>query len=159
MDQKYNKIVDIQQTMMKSKNPLEEIQSTQIFGLDKNITVLFITVIMLFVFSYYLYREFKKMKDEVRNLKSKEVEIEELIEKVNVNGDSVKAIEIKLDQLIYALTKNNTSPPPQKVQTPPPQVQVKQPVVESDDDYETDSDDGIIRQPITKPSTGKEIKI
>ncbi len=155
MDQKHGKNLDIQQTVAKTKNMLEEVQSSQIFGLDKNITVLFITVIVLFIFSYYLFREFKKVKEEIRTLKSREIDMEDVLEKVNVNSDSVKAIEIKLDQLIHALTKNN-APHPQ------PQVNVKQPVksppvLESDDDYETESDDGIIRQPISRSS--KEIRL
>ncbi len=154
MDQKHGKIPDVQHSVVKTKNVLEEVQSSQIFGLDKNITVLFVTVIVLFIFSYYLFREFKKVKEEIRTLKSKEIDMEEIIEKVNVNSDSVKAIEIKMDQLIHALTKNSEQRQPQQPQ------QVKSPVtqvVESDDDYETESDDGIIRQPISRSS--KEIRL
>lgn len=168
MDQKHSKIPDVQHSIAKTRNVLEEVQSSQIFGIDKNITVLFITVIVLFIFSYYLFREFKKVKEEIRTLKSKEIDMEEIIEKVNVNSDSVKAIELKMDQLIYALTKNNSQQPQEQAQ---PQAQVQQPrvqvqqvrtppvnqIVESDDDYETDSDDGIIRQPISRSS--KEIRI
>jgi len=161
MDQKYSKISDIQ-SVAKTKNMLEDIQAPQIFGLDKNMTVLFAIIVMLFIFSYYLFREFKKMKEEIRTLKSKEIDIEEIAEKVNINSDSVKAIEIKMDQLIYALTKNNHQPQAQQPQVQQPQVQiVKTPPVnqtlESDDDYETESDDGIIRQPISKSS--KEIRL
>ena len=175
MDQKHSKIPDVQQSMAKTKPVLEEVHSSQIFGLDKNITVLFVTVIVLFIFSYYLFREFKKVKEEIRTLKSKEIDMEEIVEKVNVNSDSVKAIELKMDQLIYALTKNNSQPQHQvqqpqvqqsleQVQQPRAQVQVQQmrspptnQIVESDDDYETESDDGIIRQPISRSS--KEIRL
>ncbi len=177
MDQKHSKIPDVQHSVTKTKNVLEEVQSSQIFGLDKNITVLFVTVAVLFIFSYYLFREFRKVKDEIRTLKSKEIDMEEIVEKVNVNSDSVKAIELKMDQLIHALTKNNSQPQPQpqpqpQVQVQPqvqtqvqqPRVQVQQArsppvnqIVESDDDYETESDDGIIRQPISRSS--KEIRL
>lgn len=74
----------------------------QLFGLDKNLLITFAVVGVSLMFSMYLFREVKKLRDDVRDIKAQEPD-QELADKVEENSEAVKAIETKLDQLINAL--------------------------------------------------------
>jgi hypothetical protein len=100
---------NMQQPITKIKKNIEDIQeqASQMFGLDKNMIVIFLIIAVLIVSSYYLFNGFKKIRDEVKLMKSREIDTEDIMEKVDYNNDSVKAIEIKLDQLIGELSKRD----------------------------------------------------
>lgn len=74
----------------------------QLFGIDKNLLITIAAVGVSLCFSMYLFKEIKKIREDVRYIKSQEPDTE-LIDKVEENSEAVKAIEIKLDQLITAL--------------------------------------------------------
>ncbi len=128
---------------------------SQMFGIDKNIIVIFLIVAVLIIFSYYLFNGLKKLRDDVRLMKSKELNNEDVLEKVEINNDSVKAMELKMNQLVSELNKRE-----QKEQSCPVITQPKLPVVQikyekkneilgSDDEYsEDDTDEEII--PVVK---------
>jgi len=71
-------------------------------GVDKNMMMILAIALLSLGSSYYLFREMKKIKEDVNAVKNAE-DNEELLEKVEQNSESVKAIETKLDQLITAL--------------------------------------------------------
>jgi hypothetical protein len=77
-------------------------QDSLIMGVDKNIVIMASITVISIGLSLYLFKEFKKIRDDVRILKGQGPD-DELIEKVEQNSESVKAIEMKLDQLILAL--------------------------------------------------------
>ncbi len=95
------------------KRPTDELASSrseiysshegQIFGMDKTMLMTFAALGLSMAVSMYLFREFRKLKDEVRVIKSQDPD-SDLFDKVEENSESVKAIEIKLDQLILAIS-------------------------------------------------------
>jgi hypothetical protein len=106
----------------------------QFFGIDRNLIITLAVVGISLGLSMYLFREIKKIRDDVRTLKSQEPD-SELIEKVEENSESVKAIETKLDQLITALGTQQRryqqmqQPQMQQSQMQQPQMQQQPPQV------------------------------
>ncbi len=112
--------------------------SPQIFGIDRNLLIGLTLIGVSMGFSLYLFKEVKKIRDDVMFIKSQEPD-SELIDKVEENSEAVKAIELKLDQLITALesrerrysqpqpvqshspVQSQPQPPPVQSQTQPPQ--------------------------------------
>lgn len=92
----------VQDHRPKRSDELVVADNHQFFGLDKNLLITFAVVGVSLMFSMYLFREVKKIRDEVRTIKAQEPD-QELAEKVEENSEAVKAIETKLDQLITAL--------------------------------------------------------
>jgi flagellar biosynthesis GTPase FlhF len=110
----------IQEHRPKRSDELVLTDPQQFFGMDKNLIITLALTGLSMGLSIYLFREVKKIRDDVRVLKTQDVEsIEKLEEKVDENGEAVKAIEIKLDQLITALTARETRYQQQQQQQQP----------------------------------------
>ncbi len=90
-------------SLSKRPDDLTLIEHQQVFGIDKNLIITVAVVGVSLCFSLYLFRELKKLKDDVRTIKTQEPDTE-LAEKVEENSEAVKAIETKLDQLITAIS-------------------------------------------------------
>jgi hypothetical protein len=84
-------------------------QLVQSFSMDKTMIILLVVVGLSIMISYFLFRELKKTKDDIRNIMNKEIDNDDITEKVEINSKSVKAIEYKVDQLISALTRTDKS--------------------------------------------------
>ena len=89
--------------IVKSRKPEDILECNQIMGIDKNLLIMAAILSLSVGISFYLFKEIKKVKEDFRTLKSGEAD-DDLIEKVEQNSESVKAIENKLDQLISALS-------------------------------------------------------
>lgn len=113
MEQRNIKPMDIQSHTSKSKKIPGEVfvdqgslnQLVQSFSIDKTMVILLVIVGLSIMISYFLFREIKKTKDDIRNIKNNEIDNDDIIEKVEINSKSVKAIEYKVDQLIGVLTR------------------------------------------------------
>lgn len=153
MDNNKNmKIVESQQP--KVKKIQEDTVATvtrQFLGFDKTILMLLVVVGLSLAISYLLFRELKKTKEEIRNIKNNEIDYDDITEKVENNSNSVKAMEIKIDQIIGVLQNQHTK---QQVPQQVPQQQksekkqlehvqkvVKKIVEDEDSDGFEDSDD------------------
>jgi len=86
----------------KSPDDLIVQDSSMIFGVDRNIVIMVAIAGISIGLSLYLFREIKKIKEEVKLVKTQGPD-DDLIDKVEQNSEAVKAIETKLDQLIMAL--------------------------------------------------------
>lgn len=109
-----------------------EQSQSQLFGLDKNLIIILVVTGVSLCASFYLFKEVKKLRDDVRILKAQEID-QDLIEKVEENSESVKAIELKMDQLITALSarerkmaNTSTNPLIQSQQSPNPSPQFQE---------------------------------
>jgi hypothetical protein len=112
----------IQEHRPKKSEDLVTSDSHQIFGLDKNLLLTFAVVGVSLMFSMYLFREVKKLRDDVRTIKAQEPD-QDILDKVEENSEAVKAIENKLDQLITALGARE-----RRMQQMAQQIQQTQPV-------------------------------
>jgi len=122
---------------------------TQFFGFDRNFLITFACVGLSICISLYLFKEMKKMRDDIRIIKSQEPDTE-LTDKVEENSEAVKAIEVKLDQLITALSsrerrfqqqQQQQQQQPQAMQQSQPQVmqqpqQMMQPPQVTENEYQ-----------------------
>lgn len=92
---------------MQRSKPVEErlcVANDTIMGFDKGTIAMFSVLGLSMFFSAYLFREMKKLKDDVSSLSVGGSESnDDLILRVEQNSNSVQAIESKLDQLIVAL--------------------------------------------------------
>jgi hypothetical protein len=112
------------QESSRSKRSEELVTSDhQFFGIDRNLAITVAVVGVSLCLSLYLFKEVKKLRDDVRTIKSQEPD-EELAQQVEENRESVKAIETKLDQLITALGARERRF--QQMQQQVPQQQVPQ---------------------------------
>jgi DNA segregation ATPase FtsK/SpoIIIE-like protein len=98
-------------------------------GLDRS-TIAIIGVAGISIgLSFYLYRELRKMKEEIRETKSQEIP-DDLIEKINVNSESVETISTKLDQILQIIGNHqqilNAQSNYQQQMQPPQQQQQQQ---------------------------------
>lgn len=110
MDNNKNmKIVELQQPKVKKIQEDTVATVTQQFlGFDKTILMLLVVVGLSLAISYLLFRELKKTKEEIRNIKNNEIDYDDITEKVENNSNSVKAMEIKIDQIIGVLQNQHT---------------------------------------------------
>lgn len=97
--------------------------SQQFLGFDKTIIMLLVVVGLCLAVSYFLFKEVKKSKDEIRNIKQSQIDSDDIAEKVENNNNSVKAMEIKIDQIIGALQSQQMK---HQVQSPHQQSDKKQ---------------------------------
>ena len=81
----------------------EIVKDSRIFGLDKNIIIMVTVAGLSLGISMYLLRELKKVKETVKSSMTQQLD-DDIIEKVEQNSESLKAMEIKFDQLILALS-------------------------------------------------------
>jgi len=79
----------------------------QIFGLDRNIVIMIIFAGILLGLSFYMFSEIKKIKSDIRTVKSQEIPEdsanEEIIEKVEQNSHAILEINSKMEQLVNSL--------------------------------------------------------
>lgn len=77
-----------------------------IADIDKNM-VAFVAVAGVSIgLSFYLFKELKKLRDEVKTVKTQEIP-DNLLEQVELNSQSVRSIELKLDQLLLSLSQRS----------------------------------------------------
>ncbi len=151
------KFVELQQPKVKKIQEDAVATVTQQFlGFDKTILMLLVVVGLSLAISYLLFRELKKTKEEIRNIKNNEIDYDDITEKVENNSNSVKAMEIKIDQIIGVLQNQHVKQPvhqtvnqivPQQHKTEKKQLdqvqKVVKKIVEEDEDSDgfEDSDD------------------
>ncbi len=109
----------------------ENSMTNMIQGIDKNMIAIVAVAGVSIGLSFYLFREVKKIREDVKAVKASEVP-DELQEKVDMNSNAINGIGTKLDQLISALSaqeQRRTQMMQQQVQpVQPVQQQVQQPV-------------------------------
>lgn len=71
-------------------------------GIDKNLIAIIAVAGVSISLSFYLFREVKKIREDIKTIKAQEVP-DELQEKVDMNSNAINAVTTKLDQLINAL--------------------------------------------------------
>lgn len=172
------KVVELQPKIRKMNEESLTSVSQQFLGFDKTILMLLVVVGLCLAVSYFLFREVKKTKEEIRNIKNNEIDYDEITEKVENNSNSVKAMEMKIDQIIGVLQNNHSKPPVQQVHVHTPsqsekkQIEHVQKVVqkaivkkleEEDDDesdgFEDSDDEKVIPSVGTTLKTPVEIRI
>jgi DNA repair exonuclease SbcCD ATPase subunit len=77
-----------------------------IADIDKNMVVFVAVAGVSIGLSFYLFKELKKLREEVKTSKSREIP-DNLIEQVELNSQSVRSIELKLDQLLLSLSQRS----------------------------------------------------
>jgi len=87
--------------------PINTMSVSSGFSIDKNVIMMITVAGVSFGLFYYLFRELKKIKEDVRLIKS--FDNDDLLDKVEQNSESVRAVEIKLDQLIMAINVSRKS--------------------------------------------------
>ena len=124
------------------KSKKYEFEGNQIMGIDRNILLMGLILVISLGVSFYLFRELQTIKGEIINIIKNESPDEELIEKVELNSEAVKAIENKLDQLITALTARDRAMNEARRQSMAPQaaVQVRHDRQDHEDHHEVHHD-------------------
>lgn len=115
------KIVELPPKVRKIHEEQMTTMSQQFLGFDKTILMLLVVVGLCLAMSYFLFKEVKKTKEEIRNIKNNEIDYDEITEKVENNSNSVKAMETKTNQIINMLQLQS-----QQVRSPVHQVQQQQ---------------------------------
>ncbi len=129
---------------------MSNLESFQLFGFDKNMIFIFVCIIIILLFLYYLFNMVKKLREDIRVMKSREIENESLLERIEYNNEAVKAIELKIDQL-------NSCPiqPPRVEQVD--QESIKEKLVKEEVEEQEEYLNSV--QNIKIPVMGREIKL
>ena len=166
MDNSKNmKIVELQPKVKKIQEDSVTTMTQQFLGFDKTILMLMVVVGLCIAASYFLFRELKKTKEEIRNIKNNEIDYDDITEKVENNGNSVKAMEIKIDQIIGVLQNHQPQQPQQpqlkleKKQIEHVQKVVKKIMEEDSDGFEDSDNDETIVQTIGGGSLKSQAEI
>jgi len=102
----------------------ESSMTSMIQGIDKNLIAIVAVAAITLGVSFYLFREVKKVRDDVKSIKAQEVP-DELQEAVDMNSNAINAVTTKLDQLISALSaqeQRRAQAMAQQMQQTPPQA-------------------------------------
>ncbi len=98
---------------------------SQMFGIDRNLLIMGAIASISIGLCMYLFSELKKVKEDVKLIKTQEPD-DDINERVEQNTESVKAIEIKLDQLIMALNAREREREQRRPQMAPQQMPPQQ---------------------------------